>query len=65
MGSLGMLDVIDAKPSGIGTIFFNCESIRLFWSRCFWSIRVLPYFLAQYPLEQIPSSEIKSLAEFV
>jgi hypothetical protein len=28
MGSLGMLDVTDSKPSGLGTIFFNCQSIR-------------------------------------
>jgi hypothetical protein len=26
MGSLGILDVTDAKPSGLGTIFFNCQS---------------------------------------
>jgi hypothetical protein len=30
MGSLGILDVIDAKPSGLETIFFNCQSIRIF-----------------------------------
>lgn len=30
MGSLGILDVTDAKPSGVGTIFFNCQSIRIF-----------------------------------
>ena len=65
MGSLGIPDVIAAEPSGLGTIFFNCQEHQNFWSRCFWSISVLPYFLVQYPLEQIPSAEIKSLAEFV
>jgi hypothetical protein len=30
MGSPGILDVTDAKPSGLGTLFFNCQSIRIF-----------------------------------
>jgi hypothetical protein len=30
MGSLSILDVTDAKPSGLETIFFNCQSIRIF-----------------------------------
>jgi hypothetical protein len=30
MGSLSILDVIDAKPSGLETIFFKCQSIRIF-----------------------------------
>jgi hypothetical protein len=65
MGSLVILHVTDSKPSDLGTISFNCQSIRFFWSRCFWSIGVLPYYFLQYPLEHIPSAEIKSLAEFV
>lgn len=65
MGSLDILDVTDAESSGLGTIFFKCQSIKFLWSRCFWSRSVLPYFLVQYPLEHIPSAEMKSLAEFV
>ena len=64
MGLLGILDVIDTKPSGLGTIFLNFQSIRIFGEGAS-GVCVLPYFLVQYPLEQIPSTEIKSLAEFV
>jgi hypothetical protein len=47
MKSLSILDVINTKPSGLGTIFFNCQSMPKYqnsWSRCFYNLYVHLHF---------------------
>ena len=46
-------------------LFSSTVRVSEFLEEVLLSISVLPYFLVQYPLEQIPSTKIRSLAEFV